>query len=294
MTKQLSIRSYNKSSWIAFIENNRIAKQDSHPSDLIVDFTHAEFLEPFHIVTLASLIEEYHQVKVKISFRNAENKGVSSYLSYIRFCEYWNEGFNRNNYTTCRISTTLCLWHINHPMISQYVDTAQKYFENNILRGKDAEPLNLCLSELFNNINDHSESSISGYCINQYYRKNKKMKIAVCDFGVGIPNTVNRYLKEIGEPILENDKALLKAFEFKFSSKSKPHNQGRGLDTLKGIIKECDGFLRVISNNSCLIIRDGKLKCFKLDYEFNGTYFDISLNTEYFEEQTNKSEDFDY
>ena len=151
----------------------------------------------------------------------------------ILFWDYWNKDFDRTEYHQNSKETNLCIWKLNGSMLSHYVVYAQKYCEANFSSQYSFEPFNRSLAELFNNILDHSNSSVSGYTTNQFYPQLKELKIAVCDFGVGIPFKINEYLNKHEGKAITSQEAIVKAFELKFSTKSAPHNAGFGLDTLK-------------------------------------------------------------
>lgn len=274
-----------KNHWSNFINSNRLKNLNGNVDKLIIDFRECGFLEPFHIVALACLIEEYFVNGVEIEFANySHNLELCDYLTNTSFFDYWKEGHDRSDYIPAYLSSTLNLWKLNPEMISVYTATAQEYFENNYLDSKSAEPLNIALAELFNNINDHSRSEIGGYCISQYYR-NGKMKIAVCDFGEGIPNVVNRFLTNQELATLTDEQALIKAFIRKFSTKSAPHNKGFGLDNIKTIVQENNGSLKVISNSAVLEIVNDAISTYNIKSPFNGTHFEIILDTNAFNDK---------
>lgn len=97
------------------------------------------------------------------------------------------------------------------------------------------EQLRVCLGELFNNIEDHSGVS-TGFFFAQHVPDFHRVRIALADFGVGIPAKVRSKL-----PKLDDGAALAKAFEEGFSTKSTPRNRGAGLDWLKRYAIETNG-----------------------------------------------------
>jgi anti-sigma regulatory factor (Ser/Thr protein kinase) len=72
----------------------------------------------------------------------------------------------------------------------EYIMETEKYFKS-ICGHKDLAMLNLCMSELINNVYDHSFSSIGAYVFCQYYPESHEIKMAVSDYGIGIPKSVN-------------------------------------------------------------------------------------------------------
>jgi signal transduction histidine kinase len=121
-----------------------------------------------------------------------------------------------------------------------------------------------------------------------------KLKIAVCDFGLGIPTLVNQFLTQEGKQNVSSDVALRKAFENSFSTKSTPRNRGFGLDTLKTIVQNSNGMLRVISNDVMMVLKAGsEEQIFVIKHNFQGTVFEIILDTTTFDILSDESPEED-
>lgn len=286
------VTTLSKNLWTKFINDNRYSVAIS---ELVIDFSECHFIEPFHIVALSCLIEEYYQNGLEIHFVKSDTLALNEYLSNILFWNYWDLSFNRTEFHQSSRTSNLCLWKLNSTMLSPYVFFAQQYFEDNFSNESSFEPLNISLAELFNNIIDHSKSVVGGYTTNQFYPQQKKLKIAVCDFGVGIPFKINEYLMAIGEQTISSKEALKKAFDKGFSTKSSPHNRGFGLDTLKTIVKSCGGSLKVISNDVMFTLNSkGEAEVFSLKHNFQGTHIEVILDTNLFDEKNNEIFDTDF
>jgi len=275
----LVVPSNSNNRWLKFLLNNSVKKHGKLPEKLLVDLSMFNFTKPFHIVSLACLIEEYHLKNVLIKFKR--NKSDSdTYLEKIRFFEYWEKGFNRNKYTQTHLGTALCLWKINREMIYPYVHFAEQYFKNNFFSGKDLQGLNIALAEVFNNIYDHSKSPVDGYVFTQYFPNIHRIKIAVCDFGIGIPRAVNEYLLSIRKKEISNEEALKLAFKKGFSTYSAPHNRGFGLDTLKSIVMDLEGEIHFYSNDGVVkMYPNGDIEINNTGVEFEGTLIEVLLDT---------------
>jgi hypothetical protein len=293
MRKTIKLVTANsKYHWNRFINENLFNRATT---ELVVDFNKCDFIEPFHIVLLACLIEDYHRNQIPIIFEKGSNLPLNEYLSYIKFWDYWQPNFERTSFNQNGNITNLCLWQLSPTKLSSYVVYAQEYFENNFSNERSFEPLNVSLAELFNNIIDHSQSLVSGYTTNQYYPKSNKLKIAVCDLGIGIPNKINNYLVSQGKPTISSIIALSKSFEKGYSTKSSPKNRGFGLDTLMTIAKNSNGSLKVISNDAMLILKPNEVtKLFPLNYNFHGTHFEMILDVNTFYEKNNEIFDEDF
>lgn len=215
-------------------------------------------------------------------------------MSQIQFFEFWEEGRDRGSFRQTAKITNLCLWQLNPARISPYVVQAQQYFENNLFIEKDFEPLNICLAELFNNIVDHANSAVSGFTTSQYYPKINELRIAVCDFGIGIPNKVNDHLSLAGKPAIPPAEALKLAFQNKFSTRSTPQNRGFGLDTLLHIVRSCKGSLRVVSNEAMMEFSNDIMTVSHLNHNFRGTHFEVILDTATFEPKLQETFEDDF
>ena len=246
---------------------------------MVIDISECNFLEPGYIVVLACLIEHFHLKGLPIQMQISDNR-VYRFLKSIRFYEYWDDGFDRNRYTQTSLCSSLCLWKINNSMISQYNYHIGKYFEDNFIREKNLDALRLTLSELFNNIADHSNSYVEGYTFSQYYVNDNKLVLAVCDFGLGIPATINRTLESRGLEKLSDCEALEKAMEKNFTSQSTPNNRGWGLDNISSVVRANAGQLFFLSNFASLTQNpEGVVQTFENSTSFPGTLVVVTLDT---------------
>lgn len=289
MQKKIIIHSASKKKkWEDFISIN---SYEANVLELVVDFSSCNFLEPSDIVQMACLIEQYYQKRVKISFIESKTPALNKYLLSINFINYWTPNFERPNYSQSLKTTHLYLWKLSKEHLTPYVSHAKEYFENNISVEPrvDFYPLYVTLSELFNNILDHSISQVSGYTTCQFYPNLNKLRIAVCDLGIGIPTAVNNFLSKEANESLSSVDALKKAFENGFSTQSTPRNRGYGLSTLKSIVKNCNGSLKVTSNNAIMTIQpnSNEERFEEIQQNFQGTIFNITLDTTTFDPKDN-------
>ena len=89
-------------------------------------------------------------------------------------------------------------------------------------------PFKTCLSELFNNIADHTRYDIGGVFSQHFPRGNfptgNCIETAVADFGMGIPESVRNVRAG-----LSDSQAILLSVQEGFTSLSTPRNRGAGL-----------------------------------------------------------------
>ena len=244
-----------------------------------IDLSRCSFFQPIHMVLLACLIEEvYQKEETVVQFEPPKNRTALQYLENVRFFEYWNEGFNRKKYTKTKIDTSLCLWQIAQDMIDSYAIEARNHASNNWLSDRDTSPIHLTMTELFNNVIDHSNCNEKAYSHIQYYPNICELRICVGDFGIGLAQKIIEYFEDEN---LEERSAVIRAFDKGFSTKSTPQNRGLGLDNIMTFANNFNGKIEVYCNsvayhysaeNKQTIIND-------LDVNFEGTLIQITLST---------------
>ena len=281
-TKTIYVIDFNTiENHVKWVVRNRVKLHDfrKYPAKaLLLDFTRSRFLEPYHIASLACLIHEYQDKGFAVRLSKIPNE-IKEYLISFDFDQFCRTGQHTNTYVPTD-KKTFPLWHIEEPRKDFYTLEVQKYFENNHFAGQDLFVLGNSLAELMNNIFDHSASKIPGYTFTQLNTRTNKIITCVCDFGIGIPGSVNKYLKSIGKTALQNNLALTKALELNFSSLTRPHNRGFGWNTIFTSLKALNGRLLIISNNALFEMKyDGKLKTQLLKSNFPGTLVVIYLDT---------------
>ncbi len=277
-----TIKVITKSSdhWIRLLKQNNLF---SNPvtTKLVVDFSETYFLNPYQIVSLACLIEEYSQKGIEVSFVKGPYN-IDRYLINIRFYEYWNKGFDRNAFTKLEVATTMCLWKVKNTMIDSYATEAQRYFQNTYFEGKNLDSFHRALTEVFNNIFDHSRSAVDGYVLTQCFPKIDKIVISLCDFGVGIPAKINEIWIASGKEKLKDEDAIRAALVRRISSKSTPQNRGFGLANLYDIVRNLKGEIQIVSNNGVFCrFGSGETKAYKPNIFFLGTLITITLDKRY-------------
>ncbi|MFD2917061.1 ATP-binding protein [Psychroserpens luteus] len=276
--------------WFKFVSES--LSEIGELDHLIVDFNSVRFMETDHFVILACLIESFHVTGCKVSFTRGTD-GFNNHLFNIKFKEYWKEGFDREKFTISHNETTLCLWKICKNMIYSYSDYAKVYFEK-FTNNKDLVPLASNIDEVFNNIFDHSQSSVSGYIITQYYPKNNKISFSVCDFGQGIPHAIKNSDID-GTDNIEDWKAILKSLEKGFSIQSTPRNRGFGLNNILELTESSNGVLNIISNKGVVLKRAGEVyRAGNMGYDFKGTLIKVEVDLNTFEEKDESQHIFDF
>lgn len=279
--------------WFKFI-NKYIIGSQTEISNLIIDFNTVNFLDTDDIVLLACLLDLYYREDLNIKFING-TAYLNKHLSGIKFKKYWSKDFNRDKFTFTYNENTLCLWHISPGMISDYSQYAKKYYERiPDFKGKDLIPLTSNMSEIFNNIFDHSFSKVNGYIITQYSNGPKKISFSVCDFGIGIAKSLNDYYEKKGENRISDSLAIKNSLITGVSSFTTDRNRGFGLSHVLNFTEHFDGEISIHSNNGYLNKKSKENYFLKeTGYNFSGTLIKVEINSAEFEEIDEESNIYD-
>lgn len=153
--------------------------------------------------------------------------------------------------------------------------------------------LQVCISELFNNIKEHTRHDIGSIFV-QHYPNEKRIIVVIADFGVGIPETARRV-----DPNLSDTDAVISATKEGFTSKSVSTNQGYGLDILlKFVVERNKGEVTIFSRKAIV-----RFKPSEAGFETSamsetgfcpGTTIEIKLRTDTLVEAQEDEEDFEW
>ncbi|RKS15777.1 ATP-binding protein [Flavobacterium sp. 120] len=283
---------HTSESWFSFI-NDSLKLVNLDFDDIIIDLNTITFLDTDDIVALACLLDSFANSGKTIKFENGDDS-LLTYLENIKFKNYWNPEFNRDRFTVTNNDTTLCLWHISKEMIVDYTTYATRYYKG-IFKDKDLVLLSLNLTEVFNNIFDHSYSSVNGYIITEYFPKKNILSFSVCDFGIGIAESMNRYNKSINKMQTQDSIAIKGALITGVSSHSTPQNRGFGLGNVLDFTENYKGALTIFSNNGYLCkIFGEEYDLIETEFNFLGTLIKVEINTLELEKIDEEDEIFDW
>jgi anti-sigma regulatory factor (Ser/Thr protein kinase) len=151
-----------------------------------------------------------------------------------------------------------------------------------------------CISELFHNIEDHTEYDIGSIFV-QHYPQEKRVLISLSDFGLGIPTKVREVAANLSDP-----QAIEKAVEEGFTTKSRTTNKGFGLNSLlKTAVIRNGGEVTVYSGKGIVRFFRRNEKSWR-SFVFEdvgfcpGTTIDINLRTDAIEILPDKREDLEW
>jgi len=131
--------------------------------------------------------------------------------------------------------------------------------------------------EAYLNVFDHAQSPIGVITCGQFYPNLQLLKIAILDFGVGIPNSVRQYLEK---PDMTPEQCLMWAFEANNTTKAAGRDaisRGVGLKQLKSFIPLNEGTLEIYSDHGYVCIDRTGEKFINRPNGFQGTCVQITL-----------------
>ena len=120
----------------------------------------------------------YYLVKKRVfAISVSTNQVILDYLKTIKFVNFCK--FNYNESTTIKSIdsfTAMPICRVEKATMDNYIQSTQKYFTT-FCEGKDLGMLNLCLSELINNVYNHSHSAIGHMYLINIIQKRMKLKL---------------------------------------------------------------------------------------------------------------------
>lgn len=222
--------------------------QEGYQGSPITIHLYHSFLEPMDILILTEFIIFQLNEKVEINLR-VDNEKVKEYLEAIGLFEFCSSNYHEpNELKEIASYSAMPLRRVNRETMNYYIGRTQAYFQT-LCDRKDLGMLDITLSELINNVYDHSNSPIDCFVFSQYYPQKGQIKLAVGDLGFGIPKTVNNYFSNKGAETVSQEDAVKWALKLNRTTQSMPHNAGRGLDTVCSFVKVNNGSWKLFSGN---------------------------------------------
>lgn len=257
-----------------------------------INFAGLTFVTPAGVTFLSNFIFwlASHSVRVRLTGLDRGQAAVK-YLDDSGFFEK-HAGRRLSPTASCR-STTLPLCTVNSNAAHHWVDAEMGPWMAQTLGLPRASiyPIEASISEIFNNIKDHSSELIGSVCAQHFPRKDE-LTICIADFGKGIPTAVKSVLPDIGT----DAQCIVKAVERGFTTRSTPNNAGQGLDYLLAstvtalgatvMIRSLKGHVLFHNVNGALMHRVHNVAGF-----CPGTIIDITLKTDSILTQEGEAED---
>ncbi|WP_321438114.1 hypothetical protein [uncultured Bacteroides sp.] len=212
--------------------------EQSEEEDVIWDFSTASILNPFFLLPLKLYKDKCGK---KVEFRNIPDK-ISSYFEAIHFynildpeheenfSEYMARFSSKRYIPIIKFPASVCKDDIKNKILSCIGQILKRQLN---IKGAIYNALDYLLTELIDNITEHSES-INGYIFAQYYRKYKYIDICIADEGITI---LGSYIKAKRNDITDDVDAIKQASKG-VSTKNLPNaeNRGYGIVTCKEML----------------------------------------------------------
>ena len=283
--KTICFETSNKIEWVQKIASIVSLYSETYTEKIIIDFypkIKSKELRPFHLTSLACLIQYCSDRHISVSM-SQNNKDVCYYICEVcGFSTYWKLG---KQHAISKTPKIFSLWKIDNGEKDIFASEVTSYFKRNINKDKDFTPISMSLAEAYNNVFDHANAKGNAFSVISYDDKFKKINVAICDFGISIPNSVNAFLED-----KRSDAEAIKIATLKnFTVKSQKNNRGFGLDN---ILTNSDN-VRVFSKGACLIKINGKQQTFSMPFDFSGTLIDFDIDLSNLEDEDVLT-DFDF
>jgi anti-sigma regulatory factor (Ser/Thr protein kinase) len=270
---------------------------DGWPPEIEIDFANLGWIEPSGVVFLSNLIHWVHEKGTKVRLANVQRNVPA--MRYLDDSEFFKQHCGALVWPTSKPRvTTQPLIRIAHSHSHAWLDsTLVPWLASRTQKTKASfYMLKSCLSELFNNIQDHTRFDIGSIFVQHYPQIGKgELKICIADFGLGIPEKVRETV-----PNLSDSDAVLQAVQEGFTSKSTPGNAGLGLDSLLKCVVGTNGGTVIFYTLNAIVTfsqdAEGKIShyCHKEVGFCPGTTIEINLRTDMIEELPDESEDLEW
>ncbi|ABC23079.1 ATP-binding region, ATPase-like [Rhodospirillum rubrum ATCC 11170] len=264
------------------------------PKELWIDFSTLDFTRPSGVVFISNLIQWLDAKGTKVVLEGlSPHRQSNKFLDDALFFEQ-HLGTKLRPYSSPR-PTTIPLKKVTQAESHGWLEMDLTPWLSNHFSVPESSlrEFRVCLSELFNNIADHTCCEIGSiFC--QYYPNEGRILISVADFGAGIPSVVRRF-----SPKISSIDAILKATEDGFTTKTSPRNRGAGLHyLLQNVVLRNGGSVTIYSHNGIVSFKkEGERICPhpRVVSGFSpGTLFDIEFRKDTIEVLDDEEEDFEW
>jgi phage-related holin len=246
--------------------------------EIIYDFRNYKFFEPIDILLFAMSVIYFKNFNIHQKYIHPLNFKTQSYLEKIGLKEFCLTNYSQpNTIKTIPLYSAMPLRRITTATMNEYIELAKEFFSRRF-PDKDLDFLNITISELINNVYDHSNSPIDAYVFCQFYPTLNVIKVVVGDLGIGIPESVNNYLISNNKHQMNDKDAINWAIDENTSTKSHPYNRGKGFNNLIGFITYNRSIMSLYSNSAILMISKGRQSFFDNNItNFRGTAIQMDI-----------------
>ncbi|AIQ59667.1 hypothetical protein PBOR_23945 [Paenibacillus borealis] len=284
-------KEFDKDNMYYFINEVFDENMDLRARDYVFDFTPLRFIRPVGVTVLSNIIGRLKKqgAHLSITYFEPDRSNRRCPMAFLDDAMFFKKFIDRtlDEKSSLRM-TTLPLEHVEYNRSYEYLDYAMSWLAGKLNLTKESlGDIKSCLVEVFNNIIDHSAEH-TGSIFVQHYPRESRVMVAISDFGVGIPSSIQDIL-----PGVDDAEALLLAIKEGFTTKSTPKNRGAGLDfLLQNVVINNKGSVYIHSNHGILSSTSGRdgmeITSRKTEGFYPGTLLEIVFQTdtiEYVEEE---------
>jgi hypothetical protein len=210
---------------------------------IVFDFQTLQFIRPAGVVFLHNIIRWLQAKKCEVRFQSQDGNSPSlRYLHDSLFFKLHLEGAVPASEPSR--ATTRPLIEVKHHNSHAWIDLTLIPWVSDQAKVNKASLYGLqsSMSEIFNNILDHSRYDI-GSVFGQHFPAEHSITVAVSDMGLGIPATVRTVKSE-----LSDCGAIIEAVKEGFTSRSIATNAGLGLaQLLRSVVTGLGGSVTIYS-----------------------------------------------
>ena len=254
----------------------------SDDNDLTIDFSNAKFVSPVFVLSLIVYLARCGKNVSIININDylltigMQNFGVrADHMRMTQFIAFL-ESFSKKTYIPIIVFPADSN-NDNKEAISSVVEN--KIINQSNIASNVAQGIKYMISEILDNITEHSESPI-GYIFAQAYPQKGYLDICIADQGISL---LGSYKKVPGNEILDDVEAM-KAANRRISSKNRPEaeNRGYGIWTSKRMLVEgLGGQYLMVSGNSAFHKGHNfdRIFCLPKGLRWNGTLVALRIPT---------------
>jgi anti-sigma regulatory factor (Ser/Thr protein kinase) len=142
----------------------------------------------------------------------------------------------------------------------------------------DEQSLQICFSEVIQNIDDHASSQIGGIWCARFFASRNEIRVAVVDRGRGIATTLRQRFPDI----VDDSDAVRRVLAGGHSSLSRANNQGLGLSNLAAIVQEFGGAVMIATGTAFVEVdvsaAHPRVKILPYSFPGTGVFFVLPVN----------------
>lgn len=233
------------------------------------------FFDAHYSAAIAAILNKFFKYDNKVTFKAPQSNSILTRNGLLSFFQNCDECIDTNN-------TAIPLRKIKVEFADEFIDYLNLEYFSKIKQPAFSDGAMSRIIENFHelllNVNDHSQSD-SLYISGQFFPNRNVISLLFVDIGLGIPYTVNSYLRQMGENEVSSCEAINWALKQGNSTKN-DIARGLGLHQVFQLVKLNGGHIEIISDTGLFIYSGGKINQVELSHSFGGTMVCITLKTD--------------